>query len=56
MVPEFRDFSFENKLGDIGVVKSPFGFHVIEILGQKNIQRKVKLKMFVHLKVGIELM
>ncbi|MBE9489492.1 MAG: peptidylprolyl isomerase, partial [Bacteroidetes bacterium] len=43
MVPEFRDFSFENKLGDIGVVKSPFGFHVIEILDQKNIQRTVKV-------------
>ena len=36
MVPAFRDYSFINKTGDIGVVKSPFGFHVIEILGQKN--------------------
>jgi peptidyl-prolyl cis-trans isomerase D len=35
MVPEFRDFTFENKTGDLGVVKTDFGFHVIEILGQK---------------------
>jgi peptidyl-prolyl cis-trans isomerase D len=34
MVPAFRDFTFENKTGDLGVVKSDFGFHVIEILGQ----------------------
>ncbi|WP_104735524.1 peptidylprolyl isomerase [Hanstruepera ponticola] len=43
MVPEFRDYTFENETGDIGVVKSAFGFHVIEILGQKNKQRAVKV-------------
>ena len=43
MVPEFRDFAFENSIGDVGVVKSPFGFHIIEILGQKNIQKTIKL-------------
>ena len=43
MVPEFRDFTFENNKGDIGVVKSDFGFHVIEILGQKNRQRAIKV-------------
>tara|TARA_R110002012_G_scaffold312248_1_gene522784 strand:+ start:361942 stop:364065 length:2124 start_codon:yes stop_codon:yes gene_type:complete len=43
MVPEFRDFAFENETGTIGVVKSNFGFHVIEILGQKNEQRAVKI-------------
>ena len=43
MVPEFRDFTFENEEGSIGVVKSDFGFHVIEILGQKNKQRAVKI-------------
>ena len=43
MVPEFRDFSFEGKTGDIGVVKTVFGFHIIEIEGQKDKQRAVKL-------------
>ncbi|PNQ75226.1 peptidylprolyl isomerase [Hanstruepera neustonica] len=43
MVPEFRDYTFENEVGDIGVVKSAFGFHVIEILGQKNKQRAIKV-------------
>lgn len=43
MVPEFRDYTFENQTGDIGVVKSAFGFHVIEILGQKNKQRAIKV-------------
>ncbi len=43
MVPEFRDYSFENSKGDIGVVKTTFGFHVIKIEAQKNIQKVVKL-------------
>lgn len=43
MVPEFRDFTFENKKGDFGVVETVFGFHVIEILDQKNLQRKIKV-------------
>ncbi|WP_250433115.1 peptidylprolyl isomerase [Hanstruepera flava] len=43
MVPAFRDYTFENNTGDIGVVKSQFGFHVIEILGQKNPQRAIKI-------------
>ncbi len=43
MVPEFRDYTFENETGDIGVVKSAFGFHIVEILGQKNKQRSVKV-------------
>jgi peptidyl-prolyl cis-trans isomerase D len=43
MVPEFRDYSFENSKGDIGVVKTTFGFHVIKIEDQKNIQKVLKL-------------
>ena len=36
MVPEFNDFEFEGATGDIGVVKTIFGFHIIEIEGQKD--------------------
>lgn len=43
MVPEFRDFTFEGKTGDLDVVKSQFGYHIIEIEGQKNEQKVIKL-------------
>ena len=31
MVPEFNDFVFEGKKGKIGLVETPFGFHIIKI-------------------------
>jgi len=31
MVPKFNDFAFGNKVGDIGLVETDFGFHVIKI-------------------------
>ena len=43
MVPAFNDFEFEGKTGDLGVVETAFGFHIIEVLGQKNMQRVVKI-------------
>ncbi len=43
MVPEFRDYTFENKKGDLGVVKTDFGYHVIEILDQKEKSRVIKV-------------
>ena len=43
MVKPFNDFEFEGKKGDLGVVKTVFGFHVIEILGQTDKQRALKL-------------
>ncbi|NNC70437.1 MAG: peptidylprolyl isomerase [Flavobacteriaceae bacterium] len=46
MVPEFRDFTFEGATGDLGVVKTDFGFHIIEIEGQKNKQKAVQLATF----------
>ncbi|WP_299711902.1 peptidylprolyl isomerase [uncultured Tenacibaculum sp.] len=46
MVPEFRDYSFNNKKGDVGVVKTMFGFHVIEIQDQKNFQKAIKLATY----------
>jgi len=36
MVAEFRDFTFEGKKGDLGVVETQFGFHIIEIEDQKD--------------------
>ncbi len=43
MVPEFRDYTFENKKGDLGVVKTDFGFHIIEILDQKGSSKLIKV-------------
>ena len=42
--PEFRDFSFENKVGDLEVVKTSFGYHIIEILeSRRALQKAVKV-------------
>ena len=41
--PEFKDFSFENKVGKISVVESGFGFHIIEILSQTKKRKAVKV-------------
>ena len=40
---EFADFIFNNKTGDKKVVKTQFGYHYIEILGQKNFDEGVKV-------------
>ena len=42
MVAEFRDFAFENEVGAIDVVKTQFGYHIIEIEDQKNFLDVVK--------------
>ena len=41
--PEFRDFSFENKVGSVSVVETDFGYHVIEILSQGKKKKAVKV-------------
>ncbi len=46
MTPAFRDFCFQGKKGNIDVVKSPFGFHIIRIDNQKNKQKVLKLATF----------
>ncbi|WP_339895940.1 SurA N-terminal domain-containing protein [uncultured Algibacter sp.] len=43
MVPEFNDFEFEGKTGDLDVVKTVFGFHIIEVEGQKNKTKAVQV-------------
>ena len=43
MAPEFKAFSFENKVGDIDVVGTSFGFHIIEILEQKSYNKALKV-------------
>ncbi len=43
MVPEFNDFEFEGKVGDLDVVKTIFGFHIIEIEGQKEKKKAIQV-------------
>lgn len=35
MVPEFNAYSFEKPVGSRGVVRTQFGYHIIEVLSQK---------------------
>lgn len=43
MVPEFNDFCFNGKTGELKVVKTQFGYHLIKITDQKNFQPAVKI-------------
>ncbi len=43
MVKEFNDFSLQGKTGERKVVKTVFGYHLIEILDQKNFQPNYKV-------------
>ncbi len=43
MVPEFNNFVFDNNAGDLGVVETDFGFHVVHINELKNEQDAVKI-------------
>lgn len=43
MLKAFNDFSFEGKKGEMKVVKTQAGYHLIEILDQKNFSPAVKV-------------
>jgi len=43
MVPEFNDFSFNNPVGSKEVVKTQYGYHVIEITNQKDFKPAYKI-------------
>jgi parvulin-like peptidyl-prolyl isomerase len=36
MVPEFTAASFDEKVGAITIAKTTYGFHIVEVLGQRN--------------------
>lgn len=40
--PEFKEFSFSQSKGDIDVVKTSFGYHIIEVLKQSNFGKVVQ--------------
>lgn len=43
MVPEFNDFCFSKAKGALGVVKTQFGYHLIEVTDQKNFATAYKI-------------
>ena len=43
MAPEFKAFAFDNERGDIEVIGTSFGYHVIEILEQKDFNKTVQV-------------
>ncbi|MFV8225055.1 peptidylprolyl isomerase [Christiangramia aquimixticola] len=43
MIPEFENYVFENKTGDVGVVETGLGYHVIAINEQTEAARAVKV-------------
>jgi parvulin-like peptidyl-prolyl isomerase len=51
MVPEFNDFVFKGKKGQIGLVKTDFGYHIIKIEDLTKPEKAVKL---VSITKGVE--
>ncbi|MBW0176772.1 SurA N-terminal domain-containing protein [Sediminibacterium sp.] len=43
MVVPFNDFSFDKPVGSKGVVKTEYGYHYVEVLGQKNFNPAYKI-------------
>jgi peptidyl-prolyl cis-trans isomerase D len=43
MVKEFNDFCFDHKAGEMDVVKTQFGYHVIQVTDQKNFAPSYKI-------------
>ncbi|MEP0266809.1 peptidylprolyl isomerase [Dokdonia sp.] len=41
--PDFRDYIIDNNEGSLDIVKTDFGFHIIEIIEQKNFQKVLKI-------------
>lgn len=43
MVPEFNDFTFNKTVGEKGLVKTQFGYHIIDIVNQSNFNPAYKI-------------
>ncbi len=43
MVPEFNNFCFDGKKGDLGIVKTQFGYHIIYITDQGSKSKQVQV-------------
>jgi peptidyl-prolyl cis-trans isomerase D len=43
MVKEFNDYAFQQKVGDIDVVRTQFGYHIMQVTGQKDFSPNYKI-------------
>ncbi|HNP54132.1 MAG TPA: peptidylprolyl isomerase, partial [Ferruginibacter sp.] len=43
MVPEFNDFCFTKPVGTLDIVKTQFGYHIVEVQSQKDFKQAYKL-------------
>ena len=48
MVYNFNEFVMNNPVGQIGVVETPFGYHVIKVTGKTEMQPKARLAFVKH--------
>lgn len=48
MVYNFNEFVMNNAVGQMGVVETPFGFHVIKVTGKTEMEPKARLAILKH--------
>ena len=48
MVPQFNQYVLDNPVGSLGVVETPFGYHVVKVTGKTQPQPKVRLAYMTH--------